>query len=170
MHVRFSRCIGMSVCAEHEQGSCGALAGIVIHPDTGGVEGFFVRSSGLLGGGRQFLSVDDIIHWGARITIRSADALCPLEDVIRVHSSLRDGRTVLGQPMICEDGTPLGRCRDVQFTTHLFRAEWLYPRRMFRWRLPVAITDVVEIRPDAIIVRNRGARIPVRETLAPQPA
>ncbi|TSC79384.1 MAG: hypothetical protein G01um101425_664 [Candidatus Peregrinibacteria bacterium Gr01-1014_25] len=168
MHVRFSRCLGMPVGEERERRALGALSGIVIHPDTGVVEGFFVRP--VHGGGAQFLPVADIVHWGARVTVRSEDALCSLSDIVRLQRLVESGRTIIGQRMVTDDGALLGRCRDVQFSTHLFQVQWLYPKRWLRWKTPVAITDVIEVRPEAVLVRSRSGVIPVQETLAPQPA
>lgn len=158
----------MPVGEEHERRPLGALSGILLHPDTGAVEGFFVRMAH--GGGTQFLPSADIAHWGTRVTVRSADVLCAIGEIVRLQRLAESGRTMLGQRMVTDDGVRLGRCRDVQFSTQLLRVQWLYPKRWLRWKTPVAITDVIEVRPEAVIVRSRGAVIPVQETLAPQPA
>ncbi len=34
------------------------------------------------------------------------------------------------------------------------KIEWLFPRRFFRWGIALPISEVVEVLPDAIVVRN----------------
>jgi sporulation protein YlmC with PRC-barrel domain len=127
---------------------------VFIHPDIGTVEGFFVRSSTFLGGEELFLASQDISHWGTRIRLRHADTLAPVEERVRLRTLLEEGRTVLGQRIITESGRVLGTCRDVQFETKSFRVEWLFSKRFFRWGTPLPITSVIEVRKDAIIVRD----------------
>lgn len=166
MRVRFSTCIGLSVAEEGTDEELGVIAGILVHPDTGKVEGFFVRERRLLQGGALFLASPDISHWGLVVRVRDADALSPLEDRIRLASIVEDGRTVLGQRMVTEAGAALGTCADVQFETKTFMTEWFFPRAWWRWRPAVPFSAIVEVRNDAIIVRDPAVPAPVSKRMA----
>ncbi len=164
MQVRLTTALGLSVREEETGDELGTLTGILIHPDTGRIEGFYVAVPGFLHADQLFLSVPDIRFWGLYVRILDRDRLTEPEERIRLQPLLEDPRTVLGQPIRTEGGRPLGRCADVQFETQFFQVEWLFPRRWWRWRTPLPINEVLEVRPDAIIVRE-----PVRPLAEPVP-
>lgn len=154
MQVRLTTAVGMSVREEETGEEVGTLSGILIHPDTGKIEGFFVAVPGFLHQAQLFLSVLDIRFWGLYVRILDRDVLSDLEDRVRLQPLLEDPRTVLGQRVRTETGVRLGWCADVQFDTQFFQVEWLFPRRWWRWRSPLPMSEVLEVRPDAIIVRD----------------
>ncbi|MBI3331676.1 hypothetical protein HYZ99_01820 [Candidatus Peregrinibacteria bacterium] len=160
MHVRFSTCIGFPVTEDGTEEHLGSLIGILIHPDTGKVEGFFVRRAGLFGSDQLFLSTMDILRWGMRVDIRSEDALSTVDEHIRLQPLLLDRRPVLGQKIRTESGLKIGTCRDVQFDTRHFVLEWLFPKKFFRWGTPLPLVSVSEVRRDAIIIRDVLAKEP----------
>lgn len=154
MHVRFSNCIGLRVFDE-EDGECIAtISGIFIHPDTAAVEGFFVREQGFLHAREHFLPSMDIVHWGTRIRVRSGDVLTDITEMVRLRDVLEDGRYILNQNMITEAGQRIGICKDVQLDTKLFQLEWLFPKRFWRWKRAVPVSAIVEVRRDAVIIRD----------------
>jgi len=156
MHIRFTHCRGLPVIEEHSQQVIGTIDDIFIHPDMGKAEGFFVKISHFMQSETLFLSVADITHWGRMVMIRDRDVLAPLEEHVRLQQLSQEGRTVIGQKMVTESGKKLGTCADAQFETKTFRVEWLFPRRMFQWGMPVLITSVQEVRPDSIIIRDQA--------------
>jgi sporulation protein YlmC with PRC-barrel domain len=162
MRVRFSTCIGTPVVCDAVDETLGQIARILIHPDTGRVEGFCIVNAPI-DDGTPFLAADDILRWGTQVHVRDPDAVYPLEERIRLAAFLDDPRTVLGQTIRTESGRILGVCRDVQFNTDSMRSEWLFPRRWWRWGVPIALSDVVEITPKAIIVRDPPVPVPVEE-------
>ncbi|MDD5623535.1 MAG: PRC-barrel domain-containing protein [Candidatus Peribacteraceae bacterium] len=161
MHVRFSTCLGLPVTDESVEIVYGRISGILLHPDTGKVEGFYVAIPRFLGEETLFLSSNDILRWGRRVTVRSGEVLAPPEEFFRLRTLLEDGRKILHQLIRTESGRRLGRCRDVQFNTEAMHLEWLFPRRWWRWSLPLPASDIVEVRPDAIVVRDPP--VPVAE-------
>lgn len=156
MHVRLSTCLGMAIVAADTQEPIGTLESLLIHPDTGAVEGIRLSVGGA-GQSARCVSSPDIVHWGLRIDVRDAEAVGPLEECVRFQDVLREGRTVLGQRMVTEGGRVLGRCADVQFDTERFQVEWLFPRTWFRWGAPLPVASILEVRPDAIVVRETEA-------------
>lgn len=162
MHVRLSTCLGMALVVAETQERLGTLGSLLIHPDTGSIEGICFRVGGL-SHREHCVSSLDIVHWGLRIDVRSADAAGPLEEYVRFQDILREGRTVLGQRILTEGGRDLGWCRDVQFDTEHFQVEWLFPRTWFHWGMPLPIAVILEVRPDAIVVRE--TEIPEKQPL-----
>jgi len=165
MRVRFSTCKGMDIVCDSINEVLGQIAGILIHPDTGRVEGFFI-SPVLPMAGSPFLSSIDIIRWGAHVHVREPDVIFPLEERVRLQPLLEDGRTVLNQRIRTESGRTIGVCRDVQFHSDSMQCEWLFPRRFWRWTVPLPFSDVLEVRWDAIIMRD--PKPPVKESIEQQ--
>lgn len=159
MHVRIGTALGLPVLDDAEE-PLGSISGIFINPDTGVIEGFFVHISHFFSSETLFLPSSAIEHWGSRIHVRSSDALSPLEDFVRLSRLHEEGRSVLGQQIMNDRGVRLGKCADVQFDTRLFRLEWLFPRSWFRWRVPLPADAILEVTPDAVIVRTEQS-IPV---------
>lgn len=161
MHVRFSTVVGMSVVDEDGTEELGRIAHVLIHPDTGKVEGFFVKVPGLLLRTETlFLATEDIQRWGLRVVVRGPDVLSPVVERIRLQTLLEDGRPVLSQRIQTDTGKYMGRCGDVQFETEHFMVEWLWPRKLWRWGMPLPLVLIVEVRKDAIVVRDPAATAP----------
>ncbi len=160
MHVRWSSVRGMQVVSDETQLTVGLLTHPLINADTGRLLGFFVVGVGA----DLFLSVLDIVAWGMRVHVRSVDALSPPGDLIRLQKFLADPRTFLHQRIcIRESGVFLGVCADLQFDTRQYSIEWLFPRRMFFFRTPIAAQEILEVTPDAIWVE--GPLRPMKECI-----
>jgi sporulation protein YlmC with PRC-barrel domain len=166
MHLRFSMSVGTPVVEEDTGEVLGTIAGILIQPDTGKIEGFFVGIPGLLTSRTLFLSGLDILRWGARVYVRDADTLSPLEEHIRLQSLIAEARPLLGQRIVTESGKGLGTCADVQFETASLVLEWLFPRKMLRWGTGLPVSQIIEVRKDAILVRDPVTPVTVAETKA----
>ena len=154
MHIRLSTALGSPIVTEDMEERVGVLDGALVHPDLGRVEGVFVRVAGFFHSARLFLPSQDIRHWGHRIRILSSDVLVPLEEIVRLQAFALEGRTVLGQRIRTESGVLVGVCRDVQFETATFRLEWIFPKTFLRWQPALPASAIVEVRPDAVIVRD----------------
>ena len=170
MHLRFSTCAGTPVVDEESSETLGTVEGIVLHPDTGKVEGFAVRVRGFLTGTIRYLPSQDIVRWGTRAWVRDPQAVSDLDDLVRLREVIERGRPVLGQSIRTESGRELGRCRDVQFDTLHFLAEWLFPRKWGTWGTAIPISQVVEVRADAVIVRDQAAPAKEQAPVSPLPA
>lgn len=145
----------MPVVDDRGDEAIASVSGVFIHPDLGKLEGIFVRTNDA----ELFLAVQDIVHWGRTIVVCDSDVLGPLDERVRLSSLWSEGRTVLGQRIVTESGMAIGRCGDVQFETDTFRLEWLFPRKWLRWQRPIPAASIIEVKADAIVVRN--AEVPL---------
>ncbi len=154
MHLRSSQIRGIPVIDDGSQQIAGFLNAPFIDPDTGRIFGFFVFSA-MIGVSDLFLQTPDIVAWGTRVHVRSADCLSPPEELIRLRSFFEDPRRVIGQTIRTkETNRKLGICSDVQFNTRHFMTEWIFPRKFFIARQPLPMTDVLEVTPEAIWVKD----------------
>ncbi len=154
MRARLTRSIGLPVLDEETGDILGTISAMLPNPDTGVIAGFFVRTSGLFSHAALFLPAAGILHWGLRVTVRTRDVLAPVEDLIRLQSLLAGNRPIIGQRMVTEGGRTLGRCADVQFSTKDFRLEWLFPRRFLQSGIPVPASQILEVKPEEIVLRE----------------
>lgn len=161
MHVRFSRALGTQVMEAGSGEIIGLISDILIQPNTGKIEGFFITLPSFFATEPLFLSVLDIIHWGTRVTIRDPDALCPVSDLLRLQDLLDDDRIILGQKMITQSGRKIGVCKDVQFDTKKMRVEWLFPKKYFRWGTSLPASEIVEVTSDAIVMKDPSLPVKV---------
>ncbi|MEK7218121.1 MAG: hypothetical protein AAB728_01505, partial [Patescibacteria group bacterium] len=76
---------------------------------------------------------------------------------------------ILGQRVVTDTGRTLGRCVDAQFETEFFMVEWLLLRKFWRWRPSLPLSQVLEVRKDAIVVRDPLSPVPekAKEEKAP---
>lgn len=156
----------MEVRTESTDELVGTIASILIHPDTGKVEGFFVAIPRFLHSELQFLSSVDILRFGTCIRVYDFESVCSLEDHIRLAPLAEERRTILGQKIQTETGRKIGTCADVQFSTKTMMCEWLFPKRWWRFLPPVPLGEVVEVRIDSIVIRDPV--VPVKEAEANQ--
>lgn len=172
MHVRFSACLGSPVYEHGGDELLGTFSGLLIHPDTGKIEGIYIEVRHFLHTTEFFCLGADIVHWGLSIQVRSAEALTHPEDLVRLRALFEDNRTILGQRMRTEGGQTIGMCRDIQFDTERLRIEWLFPRRFLRWGIALPVSEIIEVRPDAIVMRDAATPAPddpVPEAAPPLP-
>lgn len=162
MHVRFSTLLGMAV-VDREDEVLGSVCGIILQPDRGMVDGFFIRQGGMSFSGDACVAVRDITRVGLRMEVRDAHCVGPLAEHIRLQETLSDGRRILGQRIMTEGGAILGCCGDVQFNTVTFAMEWLFPRRFWWWRRPLPARCIIEVRRDAIVVRDEEMTVGTKQ-------
>lgn len=168
MHVRFSTSYRMPVIDDHEGQTVAELGQILIHADTGKVEGFFVDMKTGFSRDMHFLHVMDILRWGTAVSISSTDVLSHPDDLIRLQPLLNDPRTFLGQRILTESGSVVGRCKDVQFSTDTWMVEWIFPKKFWKWGVALPVTEVIEVTDRAIIVKD--AVEPAEAVTAEEPA
>lgn len=155
MQTRFSTVAGAHIVEEQSMECVGFLRAPLIDPDTGIIVGFFVLGAHPDAPVDAFVASADIIAWGTSVHIRSLDVLSPPEDLIRLRGILHDDRRVLGQTiMIRGTRRTIGRCADVQFDTRRCALQWIFPRRFWIYRRPIAVTEIEEITPEAIWIAD----------------
>jgi len=134
----------------------GKAADIIIDPDRGKIVALLIKRTGI----SQYhgLMVEDIESWGNRIHIRNSDVVGEISDFLRLKPYLEDSRTFVAQPIRTQGGRTIGRCNDVQFRTDTFDLEWIFPRRFFRNGLPLPVSEILKVTPEAIIIKDQGPK------------
>lgn len=156
MHLLRSQALGTEVMDEAEHHVQGKVADLLLDADRGKVIALLVRQ--LFSPTLLALQTQDILSWGARVHIREPEVLAPPEDIVRLQTTLHDRRPIIGQRIRTKEGTCVGRCVDLQFSTDHFEIEWIFPRK-FLWKgTPLPASDILEITEEAIIMKDHGQR------------
>ena len=150
--------LGASVL-EFDSGDLLALVtGIIVHPDTGVVEAFWVKPLGS-SLSRAVLRSADILEFKKHLYVRSAQVLAEAEEVIRVSEILNEGRFFLENTVQNEAGDSYGHCVNLSFDTDSFMLQQLYCKKTFLKLLTLderifSYEAIIEVFPKMIVVRD----------------
>lgn len=160
MHLLRSTAIGTEIIDTIDHHIHGIVSDILIDADRGKVAALLIRCFDTPD--HYALQTQDIESWGNRIHIRDAEVLGEIADFVRLKSLLEDPRAFIGQAIRTKSGQKLGRCIDVQFRSDTFDLEWIFPVKFFFMRgLALPVTEILEVTPDAIIVKDQKPKTEV---------
>ncbi len=154
MHVRLSSSLGLPIVEQQEEKAVGNLSGVLINPDSGKIEGFYISVKKFVGTNEMFISYLDVLKWGTKIQIKDSDVIAPAEDRVRLASLLKDPRRVINQIVKTKSGKKLGVCKDIQFDTDKMQLTWIFPKRLFGWGIAVPATEIIEVTEKEILVKD----------------
>ena len=161
MHLLYSQAIGTEIIDDVDHRIQGIVDDILIDPDKGKIVGLLVMVK--VAPEQYLLQTQDILAWGKRIHVRSEDVLGPAEEFVRFQQLLSDERTIVGQRIQTEHKRYLGKCVDVQFNTERLNIEWIFPRKFIRRGIALPATDILEVIPEAIVVKSQRPREVIAE-------
>lgn len=160
MEKFFSRIVGMPVVEEGMMRPITTVKDVVIDPENGKLVAFIVDVS------KNLVVVPfDILSWGDIIRISDEDAIVPGDDVLRVHAVQKKGIKFFRTNVVTKSGNNLGQVIDFAIDNKTFELRKLYVAKMilamFRYnsRL-IAASEILEILPDKIIVKDELRLIP----------
>lgn len=160
-----SRQIGGSKVFDADGRPVGRLARVIIDPDNGSVLAFELDLRG-----PRFISPHDLIAWksgyltlGQNYDLHSPADLVRLDRVLKVNPA-----DLVGRKVVTESGTKIGTVTEYSLDTETqvlasltarktFLGLWYYDTRLIRQ------SQIVEIRPRLIIVRDSFLRLPARQ-------
>lgn len=152
MLLQASQLTGLPVGATDTQSRVGTVSRVFIDPDSGQLVGFGVKT-GLVGGEKvlSFHDVTGIDH--AAVLVRTPEVVLPTEEVAPIKKLLEDKRPVMGQKVVAEGGTSLGKVVDLVVNTETGMATKLYASHLLEERI-IPIEKVVKITRDKIVVKD----------------
>ncbi|MBN2307316.1 PRC-barrel domain-containing protein [Candidatus Peregrinibacteria bacterium] len=154
----FKSMVGSRVL-EYDSGDLlGMVSDIVIDPDSGMVEAFWVRPA-TLPFGNAILRTSDVLELKKHIYIRSDKVLAQAEDVIRINEILEDGRKFLGCLVQSEAGQSYGRCIDLSFDTDTYALKQIYTRKSLLGLITLderlfSYENIIKVLPNLILIND----------------
>lgn len=152
MLLQASQIVGLPVGATDTQSRVGTVSRIVVDPDTGQILGFVVKT-GLIGG-EKVLSYHDVTavdHAG--VLVRDPAHVLPQDEVAPIKKALSERRSLLGQRVVTEGGTNLGKVADLVINTEMAMVVKLYVSHLLEERI-LPLDKVVKVTKDHIVVKD----------------
>jgi len=142
------------------------ISGIIVDPDTGMVDAFWVKPT-TLSVRSAILRASDIVELKKNFYIKSDKVLAQAEDVIRISEILEDGRTFLGNVVQNEAGHSYGTCVNLAFDTQTFALKQIYSRRSILGVITLderifSYSNIIRVLPEMILVDDDATK---KETL-----
>jgi len=138
------------------------VSGIIVDPDTGIVEAFWVKPT-TLNVRSAILRVPDIVELKKNFYINSDKVLAQAEDVIRISEILTDGRTFLRNSVKNEAGHSYGTCVDLGFDTKTFALRHIYSKRSVLGLITLderifSYNNIIRVLPEMILVDDNATK------------
>ena len=141
----------------------GQVYDVIFNTDTGKVIALSIAP-----GGHKVITPIDIIAWDKAIIIGDADDVSDVEDIYQLQQMPKRKCRIFRKKVITKDGEYLGRVIDFAVHNKLFCltkivvAKNILSLFFYRKRL-INSQDIIEIRQDAIIVKNPLGLIPLKK-------
>lgn len=136
---------------------------VVIEPETGRIIGFLVTPRG------EFVATPrDILYWNQRVIINDVEDIVEVDDIIKIKEILARKISVYKNRVFTQSGTYLGEVLDYAVNpkffvlTKLLVAKTVFGLFPFQEKI-IAHRDILEIKKDRIIVKDRFGVVPTRE-------
>ena len=144
----------------------GMVSGIIIDPDSGMVEAFWVRPT-TIPERSAVLRISDILEFKKNLYIKSDQVLAQAEDVIRIAEILEDGRQFIGSMVQNEAGDSYGKCDNLSFDTDTHALKQIYCRRSALGLVTLdrrifSYEKIIRVLPGVILVNDDATE---KETL-----
>ena len=157
MIVHYLDTIGMPILDFYTGETLGLLQDIIVRPEDGKIEAFWVRSvehpfRNLI------LQTRDIVDWKQNVYIKSIDAMTDPSEVVRIRSILEQGAYVIGNRVYDEENKALGRAFDLDFDPDYFLMRNLYAQKQFllfaHQARVFSAKNIIQITPERIVVQD----------------
>jgi len=157
MIIAYNKVIGTLVL-RHEDGEVVALIkDVIIHPDTGRIEGFWARPL-TLPIKNAVIQSDTILEWKKNIYIRHEEEIAEPEDIIKISEILSRNTLFIGNQVKNEAQEVLGTVYDLDFDTSKLYLRNLYVQKSFlgfKYGQRVFNYDnIIKILPEYILVKD----------------
>ncbi len=153
----YSQIIGTTVL-RHENGEAIALIrDIIIHPDTGKIDGLWVRPL-TMPIKNAVIQSDAILEWKKNVYIKDEREIAEPEDIIKVSEILSRNIVFIGNQVKNESEEILGRAYDLDFDTDKLYLKNLYVQKSFlgfKYQSRIFSYDsIIKVLPEYILVKD----------------
>ena len=149
--------IGTHIVREEDGEVLALLKDIIINPDTGKIEAFWVKPMNHPFSDAILLT-DDIIEWKKHIYVKDEKAISSPGDIIRIEEILSRNSLFIGNRVRTKKGENIGFVYDLEFDDRKFYLKKLYTQKIFlifRYDLRLFFYEsIIEVLPEAIVVKD----------------
>lgn len=170
----FKSMVGAKVLEFDSGNLLGTVSGIIVDPDSGIVEAFWVKPATLTVR-NVILRTSDIVELKKNVYIKSDKVFALVEDVIRISEILNDGRVFLGSAVQNETGYSYGRCINLAFDSKTFVIKQIYSRRSILGLVTLderifSYNNIIRVLPEMILVNDDATKKEILMNTTPEAA
>ena len=158
MIKNYQSIIGTRIVRQQDRFLVGLIKDIIINPDTGKVEGFWLKSiTNPLGD--KVLQTQDILEWKNNIYIHDEHIISDPNDLLRIVDVLERETFVVENHVIGESDISYGSVYDLDFETDIYQINNIYCHKTIfglfsHARSVFSYKNIVEILPEKILVKD----------------
>lgn len=153
MLIEVSHLKGLPVASMSDEIKIGTIDDTLIHPDTGEVIGFLVKTPGWFGTKLALSSRDVTAYAAEAILVHSADCLVSPDDIQPFKTIAKRNNRWLNKLVETEAGEKLGKVKDIVVETDLERLAKIHVGSMFGPDRILSRDDIVKVTPRKILVQ-----------------
>jgi sporulation protein YlmC with PRC-barrel domain len=154
---QYSKIIGTHVLSHAEGDMLAMVEDLIVHPDTGKVEGFWVKPK-TLPLSHAVLPMEGVVAWKRSLYVKDDQSLSEPEEVIRIADILSRKAYFVGNKVKTESGTPLGKVFDLDFDDRKMFLRYLFVRKSLSLFRPavrfVPYDSIIQVLPEVIVVKD----------------
>ena len=153
----YSQIIGTPILSHEDGRAIALLQDVIINPDTGKLEGFWVKPL-TLPMGNAIIQNSSILEWKKNIYINDEREITEPEDIIKISEILEMNTLIIGNRVKNESGDELGSVHDLDFDTEKLYLRNLYTQKaffVFKYDHRIFNYDtIVKVLPEYILVKE----------------
>ena len=172
MIKEYQSIIGTPILHFEEGGLLALLKDVVINPDNGKIEAFWVKPAIALTANAVIQS-NDIVEWKKNIYIRNDSVISDPADIIRISDIMAKKTYVIGNHVQNQAGDYYGKVHSIDFDTETFYLKQIYVQRSILGLINYdnrifSFDNIIEITPSSIIIDDKAVKKEevVKSTLA----
>lgn len=152
-----SKIIGTHVLSHAEGDALAIVEDLIVHPDTGKVEGFWVKPL-TLPLKHAVLPWESVVAWKRNLYVKDDQAMAEPEEIIRISEILSRKTYYIGNKVKTESGKRLGKVFDLDFEEQKMFLRYLFVQKSFLFfsSAPqfIHFDSIVQVLPGMIIVKD----------------
>lgn len=162
MDKYYTQIIGVPVITATFQ-RVGQVYNVIFNTDTGKVIAFSIAP-----GGHKVITPIDILAWDKEVTIADADDVSEAEDIHQLQQAHQKKYRIFKKKVLTKDGEYLGRVIDFAIHNKFFILTKIVVAKnilnlFFYHKRLINAEEILEIRKDAIIVKNPLGLVPLKK-------
>ena len=157
MIQEFNKIIGKPIVGSEDGAYLAVIQDIIIHPDTGKIEGFWVKPLTLpIKNG--ILQSDAILEWKKNIYIKDDKEIAEPDEIIRISEILSRETYFIGNTVKNESDEILGKVFDIDFDSKKLYLKNLHIEKSFlgfnQSQRIISYDNIIKVLPEYILVKD----------------
>ncbi len=154
----FSEIIGTPVLGQSDGQPLALISDIIIHPDTGKIEAFWVKPL-TIPIANAVIKSDAILEWKKSVYIKDDREIAEDSDIIRISEILARNTVFIGNQAQNESGESLGYVHDLDFDTEKLYLNNIYIQQSFLFffkynQRTFFFDNILKVLPEYILVKD----------------